>query len=84
MQHRSCVKEEEMETLTLSRADRRAIFMSTPAVSTCRKRLPVPEVARHLVCSKCGARNSETSHPIGARPDARVGGMAPDFVGKKD
>src|SRR5262245_46490346 len=34
------------------------------------KRMPVPEVARHLVCSKCGARNTETHHPIWARPHA--------------
>src|SRR5262249_61935429 len=45
------------------------------------KRMPVPEVARHLVCSKCGARNSETYNPIWARPDARVGGVGhyPDY-----
>jgi hypothetical protein len=35
------------------------------------KRLPVPEVASHLVCSICGAKNSDTYHPIWARPDAR-------------
>src|SRR4051794_8813550 len=34
------------------------------------KRLPVPEVANHLVCSVCGARNTATYHPIWARPDA--------------
>jgi len=28
------------------------------------KRMPVPEVARRLVCSKCGARNVETFNPI--------------------
>ena len=39
------------------------------------KRLPVPEVANHLVCSVCGARNGETYHPIWARPDARVTGV---------
>jgi hypothetical protein len=38
------------------------------------KRLPVPEVADHLVCSVCGAKNSNTSHPIWARPDGRVSG----------
>jgi hypothetical protein len=46
------------------------------------KRLPVPEVASHLVCSVCGARNSETHHPIWARPDARVSGTTgqyPDY-----
>jgi hypothetical protein len=45
------------------------------------KRLPVPDVARHLVCSECGARNSETYNPICARPDSRVGGMGhyPEF-----
>src|SRR5262245_50786686 len=32
------------------------------------KRMPVPEVAQHLVCSKCGARNSDTYNPIWARP----------------
>src|SRR5262245_48614391 len=36
------------------------------------KRLPVPEVADHLVCSVCGARNDEIKRPIRARPDARV------------
>jgi hypothetical protein len=43
-------------------------------------------VASHLVCSKCGARNSETYNPIWARPDARVGGLGhyPDFGSKKD
>jgi len=45
------------------------------------KRMPVPEVANHLVCSKCGARNRETHNPIWARPDARVGGVVryPDY-----
>ncbi len=44
-----------------------------PEILRLPKRMPVPEVARHLVCSKCGARNSETYNPIWARPDARVG-----------
>jgi hypothetical protein len=35
------------------------------------KRLLVPEVANHLVCSVCGAKNSDTYRPIWARPDAR-------------
>jgi hypothetical protein len=39
------------------------------------KRMSVPEVANHLVCSKCGARNSETFNPIWARPDGRVGAV---------
>ena len=39
------------------------------------KRLPVPEVANHLVCSVCGARNDELKRPIHARPDARVPGV---------
>ena len=45
------------------------------------KRMPVPEVADHLVCSVCGARNSDTNNPIWARPDAGVGsvGHYPDF-----
>jgi hypothetical protein len=46
------------------------------------KRLPVPEVAEHLVCSVCGAKNTATDHPIWARPDARVPGVTgqyPDF-----
>src|SRR5262245_22986717 len=45
------------------------------------KRMPVPKVANHLVCSRCGARNSETYNPIWARPDARVGGTGryPDY-----
>jgi hypothetical protein len=46
------------------------------------KRLAVPEVANHLVCSICGAKNSDTYHPIWARPDARVPGVTgqyPDF-----
>jgi hypothetical protein len=46
------------------------------------KRLPLPEVANHLVCSVCGAKNSDTYHPIWARPDARVPGVTgqyPDF-----
>jgi hypothetical protein len=44
--------------------------------------MPVPEVANHLVCSVCGAKNSDTYHPIWARPDARVPGVTghyPDF-----
>jgi hypothetical protein len=45
------------------------------------KRIPVPEVASHLVCSRCGARNTDTYNPIWARPDARVGGVGhyPDY-----
>jgi hypothetical protein len=46
------------------------------------KRLPVPQIADHLVCSVCGAKNSNTHHPIWARPDARVPGVTgryPDF-----
>jgi hypothetical protein len=46
------------------------------------KRLPVPEVANHLVCSVCGAKNSDTYHPIWARPDARSSGATgqyPDY-----
>ena len=39
------------------------------------KRLPVPDVANHLVCSLCGARNNELKRPIHARPDARVAGV---------
>ena len=36
--------------------------------------LPVPDVASHLVCSVCGARNDDLKRPIHARPDARVPG----------
>jgi hypothetical protein len=45
------------------------------------KRMSLPEMASHLVCSKCGARNSETCNPIWARLGARVGGVGhyPDF-----
>ena len=52
-----------------------------PEILRLPKRMPLPEVARHLVCSKCGVRNSETYHPIWARPDARVGrvGHYPDY-----
>src|SRR4051794_34212613 len=39
------------------------------------KRLPVPDVANHLVCSVCGARNDELTRPIHVRPDARVPGV---------
>jgi hypothetical protein len=41
----------------------------------------VPEVANHLVCSVCGAKNNDTYHPIWARPDARIGGFGhyPDY-----
>jgi hypothetical protein len=35
------------------------------------RRMPVPEVADHLVCSKCGSRNTPTKTPIWARPDTR-------------
>jgi hypothetical protein len=31
-----------------------------PAILRLPKRMSVPEVASHLLCSKCGARNSET------------------------
>jgi hypothetical protein len=47
-----------------------------PEILRLPKRMTVPEVASHLVCSKCGARNSETFNPIWARPDARVGGVS--------
>jgi hypothetical protein len=40
------------------------------------KRLAVSEVANHLVCSVCGARNDELKRPIHVRPDARVPGEA--------
>ena len=52
-----------------------------PEILRLPKRMPVPEVAGHLVCSKCSARNSETYNPIWARPDARVGsvGHYPDY-----
>jgi len=46
------------------------------------KRLPVPQIADHLVCSVCGAKNSDTYNPIWARPDARVSGATgqyPDY-----
>ena len=39
------------------------------------QRMPVPEVADHLVCSVCSARNDELKRPIQARPDARVPGV---------
>jgi hypothetical protein len=53
-----------------------------PEILRLPKRMPVPEVASHLICSKCGARNSDTYNPIWARPDARVGGVRyyPDFT----
>jgi hypothetical protein len=35
----------------------------------------VPDVANHLVCSVCGARNDELKRLIHARPDARVLGV---------
>jgi hypothetical protein len=52
----------------------------------CLPKRMVPEAAKHLVCSRCGARNSETYNPIWARPDARVGGVGhyPDFMSKRD
>ena len=53
-----------------------------PEILRLPKGMPVPEVATHLVCTKCGARNSETYNPIWARPDARVGGVRhyPDYI----
>jgi hypothetical protein len=57
-----------------------------PEILRLPKRMPVPEVANHLVCSRCGAKNKETYNPIWARPDARVGGVGhyPDFsIAKK-
>jgi len=53
-----------------------------PEILRLPRRMPVPEVAKHLVCSVCGAKNSATYHPIWARPDARVPGVTgryPDF-----
>jgi len=53
-----------------------------PGILRLPKRMPVPEVGKHLVCSKCGARNSETYNPIWARPDARTAGATgqyPDY-----
>jgi hypothetical protein len=50
------------------------------------KRTPVPKVASLLVCSKCGARNTDIVTPIWARPDARIArvtGRYPDFTAKK-
>jgi hypothetical protein len=41
-----------------------------PEILRLHKRMPVPEVARHLVCSICGARNSETHNPIRIKSDA--------------
>jgi DNA ligase D-like protein (predicted ligase) len=52
------------------------------AIAVLPKRMPVPEVANHLVCTNCGAGNSETYNPIWARPDARVSdaiGRYPDY-----
>jgi hypothetical protein len=52
-----------------------------PEIQSLPRRMLVPEVARHLVCSRCDARNSENSNPIWARPDARVEdvGHYPDY-----
>jgi Trypsin-like peptidase domain len=52
-----------------------------PEILRLPKRTSVPEVAGHLVCSKCGARNRETFNPIWARPKggrcrALSGGLA--------
>ncbi len=41
--------------------------------------MPMPKVAKHLVCSKCGARNTDISAPIWARPDARVGDAKSEY-----
>ncbi len=46
-----------------------------PEILRLPRRMPVPEVARHLVCSKCGTGSSETHNPIWARTDARIGGL---------
>ena len=46
-----------------------------PEILCLPKSMPVPEAARHLVCSKCGAWNRETYNLICARPDARIGGV---------
>ena len=42
--------------------------------------LPVPDVASHLVCSVCGARNDDLKRPIHARPDARVPGVSGRYL----
>jgi hypothetical protein len=80
------IREGKLLEVHCSSCVRSVISISTPAVSTCPSACPVPELANHLVCSKCGARNSETYNPIWARPDARVGGVGhyPDFMAKKD
>ena len=38
------------------------------------QRMPVSEVASHLNCSQCGARNTELKAPIWARSDTRISG----------
>ena len=38
------------------------------------QRMPVSEVASHLNCSQCGARNRELKAPIWARSDTRISG----------
>ena len=38
------------------------------------KRLPMPDVANHLVCSVCGARNDDLKRPIRARQMQRFQG----------
>ena len=48
--------------------------LTHPEILRLPKRMPVPEVARHLVCSKCGAENSKAYNPIWATPDAQDGG----------
>jgi hypothetical protein len=47
----------------------------SPEILRLPKRLPVPEVANHLACSRRGAKNSDTYHPIWVRPDARLIGV---------
>jgi hypothetical protein len=45
-------------------------------ISSCSLKLPrrmsVAEVARHLICSQCGIKNTELKAPIWARTDTRV------------
>jgi len=54
-------------------AGRSAHLYLNPVILRLPKRLPVPEVARHLVCSKCGTRRLVTGETAGFYGDRSPG-----------
>ena len=57
-----------------------ASSMSIPNFCGCSREMLVPEVARHLICSKCAARNSDTYNAISEWPPV-PGSEERDIIG---